>query len=162
MIVCSVQQLRLYDDPAAFGRSRKTINNKIDFTSPAFWTWRFVFVLAVLRTRNRSLRHSAGVMIAIDRSRKQIILEDGSRVSYDHLMLCTGQQYQVRLSARKNFIARSFLTCWYDRPRCFYHHLQCQFFADFAVNVKVCDRNCTLWRLLSQTRQTFLASCPGM
>lgn len=36
-----------------------------------------------------------GNMVAIERSHKYVILEDGERVSYDYLMLCTGQQYQV-------------------------------------------------------------------
>ncbi|XP_077972543.1 cilia- and flagella-associated protein 61-like [Styela clava] len=36
-----------------------------------------------------------GNMVAIDRSHKYVILEGGEKVSYDYLMLCTGQQYQV-------------------------------------------------------------------
>ncbi|XP_076819152.1 cilia- and flagella-associated protein 61-like isoform X1 [Clavelina lepadiformis] len=36
-----------------------------------------------------------GIMTAIDRSKKQVVMSDGARVSYDHLILCTGQQYQI-------------------------------------------------------------------
>ncbi|XP_063155997.1 cilia- and flagella-associated protein 61 [Candoia aspera] len=34
-------------------------------------------------------------MIAIDRSAKHVIVSKGKKVPYDHLILCTGQQYQV-------------------------------------------------------------------
>ena len=34
-------------------------------------------------------------MVAIDRSHQELIMGDGTRVPYDHLILCTGQQFQV-------------------------------------------------------------------
>ncbi|KAM3841985.1 cilia- and flagella-associated protein 61 [Vipera latastei] len=37
----------------------------------------------------------AGKMIAINRSAKHVIVSKGKKVLYDHLILCTGQQYQV-------------------------------------------------------------------
>lgn len=37
----------------------------------------------------------AGKMIAINRSAKHVIISKGKKVLYDHLILCTGQQYQV-------------------------------------------------------------------
>ena len=37
----------------------------------------------------------SGNMIGIERSHKYVLLENGERVAYDYLMLCTGQQYQV-------------------------------------------------------------------
>uniref|UniRef100_G1KE13 L-amino-acid oxidase n=1 Tax=Anolis carolinensis TaxID=28377 RepID=G1KE13_ANOCA len=37
----------------------------------------------------------AGKMIGIDRSAKFVIVSNNKKVPYDHLILCTGQQYQV-------------------------------------------------------------------
>ncbi|XP_060630072.2 cilia- and flagella-associated protein 61 [Anolis sagrei] len=37
----------------------------------------------------------AGKMIGIDRSAKHVIVSNNKKVPYDHLILCTGQQYQV-------------------------------------------------------------------
>ncbi|XP_053103217.1 cilia- and flagella-associated protein 61 isoform X2 [Hemicordylus capensis] len=36
-----------------------------------------------------------GKMIGIDRSAKHVIVSKGRKIPYDHLILCTGQQYQV-------------------------------------------------------------------
>nr|XP_002126453.1 cilia- and flagella-associated protein 61 [Ciona intestinalis] len=36
-----------------------------------------------------------GFMTDIDRKRKHVITADGARVAYDHLIICTGQQYQI-------------------------------------------------------------------
>lgn len=36
-----------------------------------------------------------GKMTAIDRAAKQVIVSREDIVLYDHLILCTGQQYQV-------------------------------------------------------------------
>ena len=38
-----------------------------------------------------------GSMTAIDRKKKVVKVNDGALVPYDHLILCTGQQYQVPL-----------------------------------------------------------------
>lgn len=37
-----------------------------------------------------------GRMTAIDRAAKHVVLSKEEIVLYDHLILCTGQQYQVR------------------------------------------------------------------
>ena len=42
-------------------------------------------------------------MAAIDRSHQELIMEDGSRLPYDHLVLCTGQQFQVCCAVVKAF-----------------------------------------------------------
>lgn len=36
-----------------------------------------------------------GKMIGIDRASKHVLVTGGRRVPYDHLILCTGEQYQV-------------------------------------------------------------------
>ena len=35
------------------------------------------------------------MVIGMNRGHKQLILEDGSRVPYDYLVMCAGQQFQV-------------------------------------------------------------------
>lgn len=42
-----------------------------------------------------------GRMTAIDRVAKQVVVSKDEIVFYDHLILCTGQQYQVRLHAQQ-------------------------------------------------------------
>lgn len=39
-----------------------------------------------------------GKMTGIDRAAKFVIVSNDRKVPYDHLILCTGQQYQVRHS----------------------------------------------------------------
>lgn len=41
-----------------------------------------------------------GRMTGIDRAAKHVVVSTNETVFYDHLILCTGQQYQVRLSTR--------------------------------------------------------------
>jgi NADH dehydrogenase FAD-containing subunit len=38
-----------------------------------------------------------GRMIGIDRAAKHVVVSNNEIVFYDHLILCTGQQYQVGL-----------------------------------------------------------------
>lgn len=42
-----------------------------------------------------------GRMTAIDRAAKQVVVSKSEIVFYDHLILCTGLQYQVRLCAHE-------------------------------------------------------------
>ena len=35
------------------------------------------------------------MMTAIDRAHQELVMEDGATIPYDHLILCTGQQFQV-------------------------------------------------------------------
>lgn len=41
-----------------------------------------------------------GRMTGIDRAAKHVVVSKNEIVFYDHLILCTGQQYQVRLVHR--------------------------------------------------------------
>lgn len=41
-----------------------------------------------------------GRMTGIDRAAKRVVVSKNETVFYDHLILCTGQQYQVRLCTR--------------------------------------------------------------
>lgn len=41
-----------------------------------------------------------GRMTGIDRAAKHVVVSKDRAVPYDHLILCTGQQYQVRLCPR--------------------------------------------------------------
>lgn len=40
-------------------------------------------------------------MIGIDRAAKHVIVTGGTKVPYEHLILCTGQQFQVSLSTHE-------------------------------------------------------------
>ncbi|XP_062857791.1 cilia- and flagella-associated protein 61 isoform X2 [Trichomycterus rosablanca] len=51
-----------------------------DHTQLALWTW---------------INVVTGKMTAIDRTAKHVQVAGGHHVSYDHLILCTGQQYQI-------------------------------------------------------------------
>lgn len=38
-----------------------------------------------------------GKMTGIDRAAKHVLVSNGRKVPYDHLILCAGQQYQVKM-----------------------------------------------------------------
>ena len=42
-----------------------------------------------------SFTYGSGVMVGIDRSHQEVVMKDGTTLPYDHLILCTGQQFQV-------------------------------------------------------------------
>lgn len=52
-----------------------------------------------------------GRMTAIDRAAKHVVVSQEDIVPYDHLILCTGQQYQVRPAGRSG-CARHVCALW--------------------------------------------------
>jgi len=44
-----------------------------------------------------------GMVIGMNRGHKQLLLEDGSRVPYDYLVMCAGQQFQIPAPTNVNF-----------------------------------------------------------